>query len=82
MREADVIGPDDNPNIEMMKHFDESRECKKISNDGWPSTVNPDSRITKIKEGATHLAYNAEYARSPLFRRAVEVRKMSPYYES
>ena len=54
MREAGVIGPDDNPNIEQMKRLDESRKSKKVSNDEWQSTVDPDSRITKIKDGTTN----------------------------
>ena len=35
---------------------------KKCSNDDWQSPSDPDSRITKMKDGSTHLAYKAENA--------------------
>lgn len=62
MREAGVIGPDDTPGIDEMKRFDKSRKDKKVSNDDWESPTDPDSRITKMKDGTTHLAYKAEHA--------------------
>ncbi len=62
MREAGLIGPDDTPNIEQMKRFDKSRKGKKVSNEDWQSPTDPDSRITKMKDGTTHLAYKAEHA--------------------
>ncbi len=62
MREAGVIGPDDTPNIDQMKRFDKTRKGKKVSNEDWQSPVDPDSRITKMKDGTTHLAYKAEHA--------------------
>lgn len=62
MREAGVIGPDDTPSIDEMKRFDKSRKDKKVSNEDWESPADPDSRITKMKDGTTHLAYKAEHA--------------------
>lgn len=62
MREAGVIGPDDTPTIDEMKRFDKSRKDKKVSNEDWTSPTDPDSRITKMKDGTTHLAYKAEHA--------------------
>ena len=62
MREAGFIGPDDKPGIDDMKRFDKSRKGKKGSNEDWESPTDPDSRITKMKDGTTHLAYKAEHA--------------------
>ena len=62
MREQGVIGPDDVPGIDDLKRFDKSRPGKKVSNDDWESPSDPDSRIAKMKDGTTHLAYKAEHA--------------------
>ena len=62
MREAQAIGPDQTPTVEEMKRFDKSRKGKKVSNDDWESPSDPDSRIAKMKDGTTHLAYKAEHA--------------------
>jgi transposase len=62
MREAAAVGPDEKPTVEEMKRFDKSRKGKKVSNDDWQSPTDPDSRITKMKDGTTHLAYKAEQA--------------------
>jgi transposase len=62
MREAGVIGPDETPTVDELKRFDKSRKNKTVSNDEWKSPVDPDSRITKMKDGTTHLAYKAEHA--------------------
>ena len=35
---------------------------KKASNDDWTHPHDPDSRITKLKDGTTHLAHKAEHA--------------------
>ena len=35
---------------------------KKASNDDWTHPHDPDSRITKMKDGTTHLAHKAEHA--------------------
>lgn len=62
MRDAGVIGPDETPTVDELKRFDKSRKDKKVSNDEWESPSDPDSRITKMKDGTTHLAYKAEQA--------------------
>jgi hypothetical protein len=62
MREAGTVGPKETPTIEQMKRFDKSRKGKKVSNDDWESPTDPDSRIAKMKDGTTHLAYKAEHA--------------------
>ena len=62
MREAEVIAPDETPTLEELTRFDRARKEKKVSNDEWESPVDPDSRIAKMKDGTTHLAYKAEHA--------------------
>jgi len=52
----------ENPSDEDLRRFDRKREDKKVSNDQWQSPTDPDSRITKMKDGRTHLAYKAEHA--------------------
>ena len=36
-------------------------EDKRVSNEEWMSPTDPDSRIAKMKDGRTHLAYKAEH---------------------
>ena len=62
MREAGEIPPDETPTIDQIKRFDKSRKGKKVSNEDWVSPTDPDSRIAKMKDGTTHLAYKAEHA--------------------
>lgn len=62
MREAGAIGPDEIPSLDDLKRFDKSRKNKKVSNEEWESPTDPDSRIGKMKNGTTHLAYKAEHA--------------------
>jgi transposase len=50
----------ENPSDDELRRFDRQREDKKVSNDDWESPSDPDSRITKMKDGTTHLAYKAE----------------------
>lgn len=38
------------------------RRKKKASNDDWTSPADPDAKITKLKDGRTHLAHKAEHA--------------------
>ena len=38
------------------------RRKKKGSNDEWTSPADPDAKITKMKDGRTHLAHKAEHA--------------------
>jgi len=49
------------PTDEDLRRFDKNRP-KKVSNKEWESPVDTDSRIAKMKDGRTHLAYKAEHA--------------------
>jgi transposase len=49
------------PTREELARFDRKRK-KKGSNAEWKSPVDPDARITRMKDGRTHLAYKAEHA--------------------
>jgi hypothetical protein len=51
----------DNPTDEELRRFDRQRKDKKVSNDDWMSPSDPDSKIAKMKDGTTHLAYKAEH---------------------
>jgi transposase-like protein DUF772/DDE family transposase len=51
----------DNPTDEELRRFDRQRRGKKVSNEEWMSPSDPDSRIAKMKDGSTHLAYKAEH---------------------
>lgn len=61
MREEGVIGPQDEPSDEEIRRYDKKRKDKKVSNDEWESSTDHDARITKMKDGRTHLAYKAEH---------------------
>jgi transposase len=50
----------ENPTDEDARRFDRKRP-KKGSNQEWQSPADPDSRITKMKDTRTHLAYKAEH---------------------
>jgi len=50
----------ENPTDEEVRRFDKKRK-KKVSNKEWQSPADPDSRIAKMKDGTTHLAYKAEH---------------------
>ena len=52
----------DKPTEEDLRRLDRKRTDKKVSNEHWQSPTDPDSRITKMKDGRTHLAYKAEHA--------------------
>jgi len=58
MREQEGI---ENPSDEDLRRFDQKREHKRVPNDEWMSPTDPDSRIAKLKDGRTHLAYKAEH---------------------
>jgi transposase len=45
-----------------LRRLDRRRKDKKVSNEQWESPSDPDSRIAKMKDGRTHLAYKAEHA--------------------
>jgi hypothetical protein len=51
----------ENPSDEDLRRLDRQRHDKKVSNAEWGSPTDPDSRITKMKDGTTHLAYKAEH---------------------
>ena len=51
-----------NPSEEDLRRLDRGRKDKKVSNQQWQSPSDPDSRIAKMKDGRTHLAYKAEHA--------------------
>jgi transposase len=51
-----------NPTEEDLRRLDRGRKDKKVANAHWESPTDPDSRIAKMKDGRTHLAYKAEHA--------------------
>src|SRR5271165_133398 len=51
----------DNPSDEDLRRFDRQRKDKKVANEEWTSCSDPDSKIAKMKDGTTHLAYKAEH---------------------
>jgi transposase len=51
----------ENPTDEDLRRFDKKRTGKKVSNEDWQSSTDPDSTIAKMKDGTTHLAYKAEH---------------------
>jgi transposase len=51
----------ENPTREQLARLDRKRK-KKGSNQDWKSPSDPDARITKMKDGRTHLAHKAEHA--------------------
>lgn len=61
MREDGTIAPDAEPTAEEIRRYDKKRKNKRVSNDEWQSPSDPDSRIMKLKDGRTHLAYKAEH---------------------
>lgn len=51
----------ENPTREQLARLDRKRK-KKASNQEWKHPFDGDSRITKMKDGRTHLAHKAEHA--------------------
>ena len=49
------------PRREDLARLDKNRK-NKGSNDDWQNPFDPDARITKMKDGRTHLAHKAEHA--------------------
>jgi transposase len=49
------------PTREDLAKVDKSRK-NKATNDDWQNPHDPDARITKMKDGSTHLAHKAEHA--------------------
>ena len=52
----------EHPTEEDLRRLDRTRKDKKVSNAQWESPTDRDSRIAKMKDGRTHLAYKAEHA--------------------
>ena len=42
--------------------LDRARKGKKLSNEDWTSPTDADAKITRMKDGTTHLAYKPEHA--------------------
>lgn len=61
MREEGAIEADHEPSDEEIRRFDKKRKNKRVSNEEWVSPSDPESRITQMKDGRTHLAYKAEH---------------------
>jgi len=61
LRKLAVEAGIDNPTDEDLRRFDRQRKDKKVSNEEWLSSSDPDSKIAKMKDGTTHLAYKAEH---------------------
>ena len=51
----------DTPTREELAKLDKKRK-NKASNDDWENPHDPDAKITKMKDGTTHLAHKAEHA--------------------
>ena len=61
MHEEDVLAAGEKPTDEEVRRFDKNRKDKTVSNDEWKSKTDEDARITRMKDGRTHLAYKAEH---------------------
>ena len=61
MREEGLIEADREPTDEEVRRYDRGRKDKRVSNDEWQSSTDPDSRVARMKDGRTHLAYKAEH---------------------
>ncbi|HUE17282.1 MAG TPA: transposase [Planctomycetaceae bacterium] len=61
MREDGTIEPDQEPTDEEVRRYDKRRKNKQVSNEEWMSPNDPESRLTQLKDGRTHLAYKAEH---------------------
>ena len=53
------------PTKEDLQQLDRGRKGKKLSNKSWKSSTDSQTRITKMKDGTTRLAYKAENAVGP-----------------
>lgn len=50
------------PTAEDLAKLDRQRKGKKCSNDDWHNPHDPEAKITKLKDGRTHLAHKPEHA--------------------
>ena len=67
----------EDPTDDDLRRMDRKRTDKKVSNKDWESPSDPDSRIAKMKDGRTHLAYKAEHA-VDLETEAIVASKVTP----
>jgi hypothetical protein len=51
----------EDPTEDELRRFDKKRKDKKLSNEEWVSSSDAESKIAKMKDGTTHLAYKAEH---------------------
>lgn len=61
MQAEGVVAQDERPTDEELRRYDKNRKNKKVSNEEWVSPTDSDSRIARMKDGTTHLAYKAEH---------------------
>jgi len=61
MREDGTIEAGQEPTDAEIRRYDKKRKNKRVSNEEWMSPNDPESRITQLKDGRTHLAYKAEH---------------------
>ena len=61
MREEGIVPEGETPSDEEIRRFDKNRKDKNVSNDEWVSPSDADAKITRMKDGTTHLAYKAEH---------------------
>ena len=47
------------PTASDLVRLDRTRKGKTLSNEEWTSTTDPEARITKLKDGRTHLSSNS-----------------------
>lgn len=50
------------PTTEDLIRMDRARKGKKLSNEDWVSTSDPEARVARMKDGTTHMAYKPEHA--------------------
>jgi transposase len=50
------------PTMDDLVRLDRARKGKKLSNEDWVSKTDAGSRVAKMKDGTTHLAYKPEHA--------------------
>jgi transposase len=62
LRELAAAEGMENPSMDDLRRLDRKRKGKKTSNKEWQSSTDPDSRITKMKDGRTRLACKAEHS--------------------
>ena len=61
MHAEGAIEPEQKPTDDELRRYDKNRKNKRVSNEDWVSPNDPESRIAKMKDGRTHLAYKAEH---------------------